>query len=115
MGFHSLYNCKFSFETFFFLLNINIHRGSFVLEVFLHRCVFRENKICDDGVNPGKIYLKATFKHTRHNGDVTSKQRRGGGFFGELLGVKDVDCALIRSVFLMTYVSFSLIISSLGR
>lgn len=29
---------------------------------------------CDDGVNPGKIYLKATFKHTRHNGDVTSKQ-----------------------------------------
>lgn len=38
---------------------------------------------CDDGVNPGKIYLKATFKHTRHNADVTSKQsEEEKDFFG---------------------------------
>lgn len=66
---------------------------------------------CNDGVNPGKIYLKATFKHTRHNGDVTSKQsEEEKDFLGAFRR-----CTLIRSIFLMTYVSFSLIISSLGR
>lgn len=66
---------------------------------------------CNNGVNPGKIYLKATFKHTRHNGDVTSKQsEEEKDFFGAFR-----HCTLIRNIFLMTYVSFSLIISSLRR